>query len=242
MSTFDAPRDVRRAGILHSVMTRVATEPRPTPSRAFLAALRRGSPTDAFTALATAWRLATLRDRPIALGARVRAAGLALGVGGLLASSGAVAIASVAGVANDVATRLSGPSQIEPERPAPMPSASPSAHPVLAMPHDAEPSATPSLRAATPEPSSSTSASPKPARTPRPTSKPHDSGGDQGGSDGTPRPTARPSSGEDGGSGGDGSGGDGAGSSGGGSGENASSSPDSTDAPGDSPNTQPDGG
>ena len=235
MSTYDPTDGALRASILHTVAVRVAAEPRPTPSRAFLAAVRRLAPTDAAAALLTAWRLATLRGRPIALGVRVRAAGLALGVGGLLATSGAVALASVAGVANDVVVRLNTPAQVEPTRPAPASTASPSAHPVVAPPTHEAPNAapvpSPSISAAPSPaaigPSPSASPSPRPTHSPRPTSTPRDSGG-QHGSGGTPRPTAPPTDG--GWEGGDG--GDPGGSGGGdGGGPHATRSPEPTDTP-----------
>jgi len=234
MSTSDPADDALRASILHTVAIRVAAEPRPTPSRAFLAAARRLAPMDAWAALLTAWRLATLRDRPIALGARVRAAGLALGVGGLLATSGAVALASVAGVATDVAARLSTPAQAEPTRPEPTLTASPSARPVLAPPTHEAPHASPApspMFEASPSPSvvgpsPSASPSPKPTHTPRPTGTPRD-GGDQHGSGGGPRPTPRPSDG--GRDGGDGT--DPGGAGGGDGGARATRSPEPTDTP-----------
>jgi uncharacterized membrane protein YgcG len=227
MSTFDAIDDGLRAGILHTVVTRVAVEPRPTPSRAFVAALRRASVRDAFCALATAWHLATLRDRPVAFGARVRAAGLAIGVGGLLASSGAVALASVAGVAGEMAAHLSTPALVEPERPAPRFTASPRPRPAVAPPAG-HASASPVPAQAEPNPAATPS--PKPTRSPRPTSAPGDTGDGHDGAGGAPRPTTSPVvGGSGGGSGGGGDRGEGGGS--GGSGAHASPTPEPTEAP-----------
>jgi len=206
MSTFD---DRLRASMIHTAMTRVATEPRPTPFRAFTAAVRHGAPGDALVALATAWRLATLRDRPIALGVRIRAATLAIGVGGLLATSGAVALASVAGVAGHVATQLGAPPQTDSQRPAPSsaPSPSPSPRPVVAPPPRSVSSPAPSHAASSPSPSPSPS--PKPSRTPRPTRRPGGSNGGHDGSGGKPRPTSSPGGRDHGGDSGGGQGGTG---------------------------------
>jgi hypothetical protein len=193
VSTID---DGLRASVVHSVMTRIATEPRPTPYGAFVAAVRRGAPRDALGSVATAWHLATLRDRPIALGARVRAAGLALGVGGLLASSGAVALASVAGVAGEVAAHLSSPAQLEPERPAPA-SDEAAPRPVMVLPSDEPSSLAPSRPIE--EPTPSPTAPQRPSRTPRPTDAVRGTDTGDDGHDATPRPTSDSGGGDSGG-------------------------------------------
>ncbi|MHB8958282.1 MAG: hypothetical protein ACYDAN_01485 [Candidatus Limnocylindrales bacterium] len=189
-----------------AVMTRVEAEPVPTASRAFVAALCRRAPIDAFTALATAWRLATLRTRPVPLVTRVRAAALALGVGGVLATSSAVALAGVANVARQVVSQPSRAPQLEPARPTESPAGSlapaPSAPPVLIVtPVDGD-----GLERPHPLPDATATPTPTPNRTARPTTRPDQgvdgSGGGSGGS--TPRPIATPG-GHDG-SGDDGSG------------------------------------
>jgi hypothetical protein len=120
----------RDAEFAARVMAGIAREARPTPARSFTAAVRRGAPSDAAASIVTAWRLATLR-RPVALGARVRALALALGVTGALATSGGLALASVAGIAAQVADRITGSAVDAPEHPRPreVVGASPSASP-----------------------------------------------------------------------------------------------------------------
>ena len=192
-----------------TVMTRVEAEPVPTASRAFVAALRQRAPIDAFTALATAWRLATLRTRPVPLVARVRAAALALGVGGVLATSGAVALAGVANVAREVASQPSRAPQLEPARPAASPADSlapvPSASPVLVITHvDGD-----GLERPLPRPDATATPTPTSERAARPTTRP-DQGGESSGDGiegGTPRPTATPDSHDGSGDGGSDTGG-----------------------------------
>jgi hypothetical protein len=119
-----------RPDLVARVMTRVALEPRPTPARSLAAALRRGSFREAVTSVATAWRLGTMRGRPVALGVRVRSLALAVGVTGMLAMSGAIAFASVASAARHV---------VEQTRPgalhvSPVPAASPTTIPSWSPP------------------------------------------------------------------------------------------------------------
>lgn len=179
-----------------AVMLRVGAEPVPSASRAFAAAACRGAPVDAFTALATAWRLATLRTRPVPGATRIRAAALALGAGGLLATSSAVALAGVVNVARQVASQPSRAPQLEPARPTERPAGSwapePSAPPVLVITRDdgdgLERPHPRQVAAATPTPA------PTPDSTARPTTR-SDQGGDGSGDSsgaGTPRPTATP--------------------------------------------------
>ncbi len=175
-----------------AVMTRVRTDPVPSANRAFVAAVRRWAPVDAFTALATAWRLATLRSRPVPLVTRVRAAALALGMGAVLATSSAVALAGVANVARQVASLPSRTPQLEPARPAESPAGSlapePSAPPVLVITHGD------GLERPHPRTVATATPTPTPERTAGPTTRP-DQGGDSSGDDSgdsTPRPTVTP--------------------------------------------------
>lgn len=82
-----------------AVMARLADEPIPTPTRAAADAVGRGDLGAAVRASGAGWRLATHRAGPATFGMRVRGAALALGVSGLLASSGAIAFAGMATVA-----------------------------------------------------------------------------------------------------------------------------------------------
>ena len=191
--------ELLRARLVDAVMARVEDEPVPTAGRAFLAAVRQRAPIQAFTAFATAGRLATLRTRPVPLVTRMRAAALALGVGGMLATSGAVALAGVAGVAQQVAGHLGGAPVLEPAgpttTPSPSPTARPSESPVLivasAEPGRSEP-ADPT-RAASPSPSPV----PRPWRAARPTATPElDGGSGDDESRATPQPTATPGQGD----------------------------------------------
>lgn len=195
--------DAQRRRLVDDVMARVEAEPVPTAGRAFVRAVRRGAPVQAFAALATAWRLATLRTRPVPLLTRVRAAALALGVGGVLATSSAVALASVASVAQQVAVRLGETPRLEPVRSA-TPSLSASDQP-SARPFEVSPSSLPD-GSELPRPRWTAPASPTPApdRTARPTTRPGQ-GGDgsgDGGSASTPRPTATSGGGDGSGDGG----------------------------------------
>ena len=187
--------ELLRAQLVDAVMARVEDEPVPTASRAFLAAVRQRAPIQAFTAFATAGRLATLRTRPVPLATRMRAAALALGVGGMLATSGAVALASVAGVAQQVAGHLGGAPVLEPARPTTTPVPSPTARrsePPTLIIAPAEPGGS---EPAHPTPVASPSPSPSPVPTPwraaRPTATPELGGGSgDDESRATPQPTA----------------------------------------------------
>lgn len=222
----------RREGhtaLLDAVMTQVAAGPRPTPARAFAEAARRGHPRDALAALATAWRLATLRSMRVPVRTRVQAAALALGVGGAMAMSGAVALASVANVAQQAVLHFAAPVRTAPASPGPTPGAPapPTARPVVVLlPPDAREDVPPHPR---PAASSATSAV-RPSPTAAPTTSavvsadPAKSGEDQPGTNPTPRPSATPtpSSRDGGGDGGD-----------------ASSAPATSDSPADGPAPTP---
>jgi hypothetical protein len=80
------------------VMARVAEEPTPSPGRVFVRSLRRLAVRDAFTALATAWRLATEPAAPVAASARASAAALFLSVVVLIGLGGAFVTSGVLGV------------------------------------------------------------------------------------------------------------------------------------------------
>jgi hypothetical protein len=102
-----AARDRRDAGsirpdLVARVMAGVAREPRPTPARALAAALRHGAAREAMASVATAWRLGTMRGRRVAPAVRARSLVLAVGVTGMLATSGVIAFASVADAARHV--------------------------------------------------------------------------------------------------------------------------------------------
>jgi hypothetical protein len=77
------------------VMALVAEEPRPTPTRALISAIRTGSPREAAAAMSTAWHLGTVRSWSIAPRVRLHAAALVLSVFAVLGTSASLAAAAV---------------------------------------------------------------------------------------------------------------------------------------------------
>ncbi len=130
------PVQVPDQRLARNVMARVASEPRPTPSRSFAAAVRRAAPRDALVVVSTAWRLATMRGLAVPAGARMRSLALALGVSGVLATSGSIALASVADVARHVVEQVGVQHPVAPPRgdPAPAAAPTPSVTPTAATP------------------------------------------------------------------------------------------------------------
>jgi len=77
------------------VMTSIALAPTPTPTRAFVAAMRARALRDAAATLWVAWHLGTVRTWPIAPRVRARSFALVLAVSAVLATGGLAAAAAV---------------------------------------------------------------------------------------------------------------------------------------------------
>lgn len=97
------PRDpYEERAFVARVMNAISTRPRPTPTRAFMTALRDGSINDAASAIAVAWRLATDRRRTVSTRVRARSLALVLGVIFALAAGSLVGAATIQVVADVV--------------------------------------------------------------------------------------------------------------------------------------------
>ena len=128
------------------VMARVAVEPTPSPSRAFVRSLRRLAFRDALAALAAAWRLAFEPASPVATSARASAAALFLsviivvGLGGAFIAGGALSLLGPDGATPQELAPAAAPTQtpavtIEPTpSPSPAPITTPSPTPTATPP------------------------------------------------------------------------------------------------------------
>lgn len=136
------------------VMVAVAATPAPTPTRSFLAALRRGTPRNAARSLSVASHLVTVRAWPVAPRVRARSFALVLGVAFVL---GTGSVAAAAAVRQIVPLKPAAPAVIVHERsdvvrpPAPVPTAEPRpveipGHAAAARPATTSPTSHPARR------------------------------------------------------------------------------------------------
>ena len=100
-----AQRPLPPAAFVDRVMAAVRLEAPPTPARALSGALRRRSLSDAGSALAVAWHLATVRGWEVAPSVRARSMALVLAVA-LALISGSLAAAGAVRLASDPVTRV----------------------------------------------------------------------------------------------------------------------------------------